>query len=378
MNLLFNCAAERALADPRLPGTVKMAYLDPPYNTGRKFGQYSDSYPLAAWLVMMRSTLEGVHTALREDGSVWIHLDDQHIHRVRVMMDELFGGKNYVGTIIWEKKNRASFLHAQLADVTDHILIYAKDRPKMAPLVHSATETGKRIPVHNKGNRVSELTFPAGSVSFNFTDRTIPAGPMNTPTITSDLLDDLVVVDGVNANAFRMTGPFRYGQEGIDKMADNGGGPAFIAPKPMIRPSYLSVESKGKVLTNLQSFRVNGAPTNEDAKAESEAIFGTAAGLSFDTPKPEALLERFIMAATAAGDTVLDPFAGSGTTLAVAQKTGRNWVGVELNTETVEQFIVPRIEGILAGTDPLPRLDYIASAAPFAVEGESTAAESAA
>ncbi|MHA7191125.1 site-specific DNA-methyltransferase [Arthrobacter sp. MDT2-16] len=351
MNLLFNCAAERALADPRLPGTIKMAYLDPPYNTGRKFSQYSDSYPLAAWLVMMRATLEGVHTALREDGSVWIHLDDQHIHRVRVMMDELFGDKNYVGTIIWEKKNRASFLHAQLADVTDHILIYAKDRPKMAPLVHSATEPGKRIPVHNKGNKVSELTFPAGSVAFNFTDRTIPAGPMNTPTIISDLLDDLVVVDGINAHPFRMTGPFRYGQEGVDKMADNGGGPAFIAPKPMIRPSYLSVESRGKVLTNLQSFRVNGAPTNEDARAESEAIFGTDAGRSFDTPKPEALLERFIMAATAAGDTVLDPFAGSGTTLAVAQKTGRSWVGIELNTETVQQFIVPRINGILALTD---------------------------
>lgn len=159
-------------------------------------------------------------------------------------------------------------------------------------------------------------------------------------------------------NAFRMTGPFRYGQVTIDKMADNGGGPAFIAPKPMIRPSYLSVESRGKVLTNLQSFRVNGAPTNEDARAESEAIFGPEAGRAFDTSKPEALLERFICAATNPGDTVLDPFAGSGTTLAVAQRTGRNWIGVELDQKTVEQFIVPRIEKILTGTGSLPAHGY--------------------
>lgn len=362
MNLLINDTADAALLDPEHAATVKMAYLDPPYNTGRKFGQYSDSSPVETWMRMMFRTISAVHTTLREDGSIWVHLDDRYIHRVRVTLDDVFGADNYVGTIVWEKKNRASFLHAQLADVTDHVLIYAKNRAKMPPLVHSSTEAGKRIPIHNKGNKPSILEFPAGSVRFNFTDRTIPAGPMNTSTIDSDLLDDLVVENGVNANAFRMSGPFRYGQDAITKMAE-ADEPPFIAPRPMLRPSYLSAESKGKVLTNLQSFRVNGAPTNEDARAESEALFGS----SFDTPKPERLLERFICAATEPGDIVLDPFAGSGTTLAVAQKTGRRWVGCELKPDTVTNFIIPRIQGILTGSDPFP-FDTQASVDGFYVQ----------
>jgi adenine-specific DNA-methyltransferase len=365
MNLLFNAKADAALIDPQLHGTVKMAYLDPPYNTGRKFAQYSDSSPLKDWLAMLERTFTGVRDTLTEDGSIFVHLDDQYIHRVRCVMDDVFGDQNYVGTLIWEKKNRASFLHTQLADVTDHVLVYAKDKTKMAPLVHSATAVGKRIPVHNKGNKPSVLEFPAGSMTFNFTDRTIPAGNMDTPTIASDLLDDLIVENGTNKNAFRMSGPFRYGQDAVNKMGETPG--AFIAPKPLLRPSFLSTEAKGKVLTNLQSFRVNGSPTNEDARAESEAIFGTGPAASFDTPKPEALLERLIAAATEPGDTVLDCFAGSGTTLAVAQKMGRNWIGVELSPKTIANFIAPRLDGILAGTDPLPLEGYTASGAGYTV-----------
>lgn len=365
MNLLLNASADAALTDSQLHGTVKMAYLDPPYNTGRKFAQYSDSSPVKEWLAMLERTLTGVRATLTQDGSVFVHLDDKYIHRVRCVMDDVFGEDNYIGTMIWEKKNRASFLHAQLADVTDHILVYAKDKAKMAPLVHSATAVGKRIPVHNKGNKPSVLEFPAGSMTFNFSDRTIPAGEMNTPTIESALLDDLIVEGGTNKNAFRMSGPFRYGQDAVTKMGETPG--AFISPKPLLRPSFLSTEAKGKVLTNLQSFRVNGSPTNEDARAESEAIFGTEMGAAFDTPKPEALLERLIAAATVPGDTVLDCFAGSGTTLAVAQKTGRNWIGVELSADTIRDYIAPRLDGILAGTDPLPLDGCTASAAGYTV-----------
>lgn len=371
MNLLINAKADTALTDPQLHGTVKMAFLDPPYNTGRKFGQYSDSSPLKGWLAMLERTFAGVRDTLTEDGSIFVHLDDQYIHRVRCLLDDIFGDRNYVGTMIWEKKNRASFLHTHLADVTDHILVYAKDKSKMAPLVHSATEVGKRIPVHNKGNKPSMLEFPAGSMTFNFSDRTIEAGEMNTPTIVSDLLDDLVVENGTNKFAFRMTGPFRYGQDAVNKMAETPG--AFICPRPMLRPSFLSTESKGKVLTNLQSFRVNGSPTNEDARAESELIFGTEAGKSFDTPKPEALLERLIAAATEPGDTVLDCFAGSGTTLAVAQKMGRDWIGIELSPETIANFITPRLDGILSGTDPLPLSGYKTSTTDYTVCAVDTA-----
>ena len=122
------------------------------------------------------------------------------------------------------------------------------------------------------------------------------------------------------------------------------------------------------MLTNLPSFRVNGSPTDEDARAESELIFGTEKGASFDTPKPEALLERLIAAATQPGDRVLDCFASSGTTLAVAQKMGRAWTGVELSPRTISNFIQPRLDGILAGTDPLPLEGYRASTQAYEVQ----------
>lgn len=363
--MLFCGKAEDALTSAELPAPVAMAYLDPPYNTGRKFSQYSDSSPVAAWMAMMDGALRGAREVLAESGSVWVHLDDRYIHRIRCLMDDIYGAENYVGTIIWEKKNRASFLHAHLADVTDHILIYAKDKSQMPPLVHSSTEAGKRIPIHNKGNKVTVLEFPAGSMRFGFSDRTIPAGPMNTESIASELLDDLTIADGVNTAPFRMSGPFRYSQDTVTKMSAVDG-PAFICPREKLRPSYLSVESKDKVLTNLQSFRVNGAPTNEDGRAESEMIFGTG-HQSFDTPKPERLLERFIAAATREGETVLDPFAGSGTTLAVAQKMGRAWIGVEKSPATIETYIRPRLDGVIAGTDPLPLPGWAASTEAYTV-----------
>lgn len=346
MNYIAHDTAEHALRQPELAGIARMVYLDPPYNTGKQFGQYLDRAPVDDWMRMMYRTIDAAHKTLREDGSIWVHLDDKYIHRVRTMLDDVFGETNYVGTIIWEKKNRASFLHAQLADVTDHVLVYARNRSQMAPLIGSSTESGKRIPVHHRGNTPTVLSFPAGSMSFNFSDRVVPAGAINTSTIDSALLDDLNVVDGINENAFRISGPFRYSQEAINHMAASTT-TAFICPRTILRPSYLSQDSHGKVLTNLQSFRINGAPTNEDARAESEELFGG----SFDTPKPERLLERFITAATDLGDVVIDPFAGSGTTLAVAEKTGRRWVGVEQSRTTIDDFIVPRIRRATSGTD---------------------------
>lgn len=372
-NRLYNSTAAHALTDPDLEGTVKLVYMDPPYNTGKKFNQYSDSAPVKEWLAMLEETLIAAKATMREDASVWVHLDDKYIHRVRCLMDDIFGEANYISTVIWEKKNRASFLNTKLSGVTDQILVYAKDKTQLAPFVSASTAVGKRVPVHHKGNPDTVLEFPAGCMSFNIPDQTVPKGEMNTRSIDSALLDDVLIENGRNVNAFRMSGPFRWGQEKIDLLVSGGG--EFICPLRVFRPSFLSQDSNGKVMTNLLSFRINGTPTNEDARYEQEAIFG---GTSFDTPKPERLIERIVAAATDEGDTVLDPFAGSGTTLAVSQKTGRNWVGVELSPKTIADYITPRLDGILAGTDPLPLEGYTASKEAYRVIVPPAAEEAAA
>lgn len=329
---------------------VRCAYLDPPYNTGQDFGAYRDAMSRQAWLAMLQGTFEAVHPLIRADGSIWVHVDSSADHLVRLALDETFGPANHVGTIIWQRKERAAFMHSQLATVTDRIIVYARDRAQMPPLVYGATEAGRRVPVHHNGNAPGVLSFPAGSVDLPGGDRIIPAGAHNTRAVISDLLDDVQVAGGVNANRFRMTGSFRWGQASIEGMAEQAaldGRAAFIAPRSPLRPSYVGTVTKGKPVRDLWSFHLDGAPTNEEARGEQEEMFGP--GRSFPTPKPVRLLERIIGCATDPGDLVLDPFAGSGTTLVAAGRLGRGFAGIELHESTVASWTLPRLAA--AGLD---------------------------
>lgn len=325
-------------------GEVRCVYMDPPYNTGRDFGAYNDRRAQDEWLELIRGAAVAAHRVLRQDGSIWVHVDGSNDHLVRVVLDEIFGPQNAIGVITWQRKERAAFLHAQIATVTDKIIVYARNRAVMPPLVYGTTEAGRRVPVHHNGNGVSELCFPARSVSLPGGDRTIEAGDHSSRSVATTLLDPIQVVDGVNAAPFRMTGSFRWGQASIESMhleAAAEDRPAFIAPRTPLRPSFTGTVQKGKPVKDLWSFHTDGAPTNEEARAEQEAAFGP--GCSFPTPKPVRLLERIIACATDPGDLVLDPFAGSGTTLVAAGRLGRRFVGIELSAQTVQDWIAPRL-----------------------------------
>lgn len=200
-------------------------------------------------------------------------------------------------------------------------------------------------------------------MTFDFSDRTIPAGEMNTQTIESALLDDLIAANGTNKNAFRMSGPFRYGQEAVNKMREILG--AFIAPMPLLRPSFLFTEAKGKVLTNLQSFPGQRLTHQRGRPRRVGADLRHREGCLLRHPQARGPVRTADRRGTQLGDRVLDCFAGSGTTLAVTQKMGRAWTGVELSPENIRDFIQPRLDGIIAGTDPLPLEGYKASTQPY-------------
>lgn len=353
-NLLIRGDALNALTSlSRLPefaheylGKVKLAYLDPPFNTQQAFEHYDDALEHSVWLTMIRDRLLQIRDLLSNDGTVWLHLDDIEVHRARSILDELFGSTNHVGTVIWEKKKKPSFLHGQMATITDFILVYAKDRSAVAPFTIGRSTEGKGIPFHNKGNTYGELTFPADSVAFEIQDGTVERQEMSTKTIRSELLDDVVIKSGRNVNTFRMKGEWRFSQRALEEMIANGD-VVRVARSPF-RPNLVRADTAEKKTTNLFSFRVNGVPTNEDAKAEIQALFGK----DFDTPKPEGLLARILDCATNSGDVVLDCFLGSGTTAAVAHKMGRRWVGIEWGAKNIEDFALPRLKQVVAGKDP--------------------------
>src|SRR3989304_9448182 len=120
-NLLALKALEQDFA-----GQIKCACIDPPYNTGNAFEHYDDGLEHSIWLSLMKPRIEILHSLLRDDGTLWIRIDDEERHNLKVLCDEIFGRKNFVANVIWEKKNSPQNDAKWLSDSHDHILVYAK------------------------------------------------------------------------------------------------------------------------------------------------------------------------------------------------------------------------------------------------------------
>jgi adenine-specific DNA-methyltransferase len=229
-----------------------------------------------------------------------------------------------------------------MSSVTDFILVYAKDRSKLPPLTEGLTEPGKRIPIAHRGNRVVELAFPPGTVRFNCGDGTYTAGDHSYPGIDARLSKNVTVDGGRNTTWLYMTLPSRYSEGKVSQMIADGA--EFIVPKVPFRPSYIAPGGRPKLVTNLWSWQLGRMETNEDAARQQQLLYP---GRPFPSAKPEGLLRRILILASEPGDVVLDCFAGSGTTAAVAQKLGRRWIAVEENRQTMDGYLRPRMAGLV-------------------------------
>ncbi len=121
-NLLALKALEQEFA-----GQVKCIYIDPPYNTGSAFEHYDDNLEHSIWLSLMMPRLKILRNLLREDGSIWITLDDTEVHYLKVMADEVFGRRNFLATVVWEKSDSPRMDAKIFSSRHDHILVYAKN-----------------------------------------------------------------------------------------------------------------------------------------------------------------------------------------------------------------------------------------------------------
>ncbi len=319
-------------------GKVKMIYIDPPYNTGNDFLYKDDfasdkaSYLHASnqrdedrnrmlinevsngrfhsdWLSSLYPRIKLARNLLRDDGIMFISIDDNEYSNLLKMCEEIFGDANYCGTFVWEKKKKPSFLNANMGTVTEYIVAYARDRANSPPFAAGTVEDGKKYPFNNAGNGVRDLTFPAKSVQFRCPDGVIKAQNMSEGNIITELLDDVEVKEGLNDNAFRLRGEWRYSQEKLSEFVANNA--EIIISKIPFRPNYINRSGEIKKTANLLSHRTNGIPTNEDATEEIRSLFGADV---MSHPKPTGLLSYLVRAVTSKDDLVMDFYAGAGTT----------------------------------------------------------------
>jgi adenine-specific DNA-methyltransferase len=311
-------------------GRVKLVYIDPPFNTGQAFEHYDDALEHSVWLTMMRDRLLLIRDLLAPNGSVWVHLDDAEMTYCRVLMDEIFGRDNFVSCVIWQKIHARNNSAQHFSTVHDYIIVFAKDRSQL---------TLGRVP----RTELSDADF------WNPDDD--PRGDWRR--------SDLTASHQYSEGKYEVTGP--HGD--VFKPRDNRWWSLSQASFEALRAddrlwwgkTGRTFPFRKRFASELGSLIPNTFWThdevgdNREAKAESTRLFGRTS--IFTTPKPERLLKRVIEIGSSPGDIVLDCFAGSGTTAAVAQKMERHWVTVELSPQTVETFTRPRLEMVVNG-DP--------------------------
>lgn len=340
-----NLLALKAL-EQEFSGKVKCVFIDPPYNTGSAFEHYDDGLEHSIWLGLMRDRLEILRNLMSDDAVLFISIDDNEHAYLKVLLDEIFGRKNFCGNFIWEKKKKPSFLDMNMGTVTEYVIAFAKERTKSPPFIFGTTTEGKKYPVNNAGNSVKIITFPANSVFFKCGDQVFHPQDMSDGNIITRLLDTFTVKEGKNLTSFRLEGEWRYSQAKIDEIIACGD--SIVISKAPFRPNHIKSGGEPKKIKNLLSISHYEMSTYEDSAKESIAIFGD--GYAFDYPKPEKLISTLIGAVTEENEIVLDSFAGSGTTGAVAHKMGRRWIMVELG-EHCHTHIIPRLQKVIDGED---------------------------
>ncbi|WP_375660781.1 site-specific DNA-methyltransferase [Bartonella sp. CL71SXKL] len=323
-----NLLALKAL-EKEYMGKVKCIYIDPPYNTGNAFEHYEDGLEHSIWLSLMRDRLELLHHLLADDGSIWISIDDDEQAYLKVMMDEIFGRQNFINNIIWQKKYAPQNDTKWLSDNHDFIMVYAKDktiwRPQLLPRSNNMDARYKNPDNDPRGPWKS--------------------GDLSVKRVTPKDIYEIITPSGrkvmpPNGRSWAMNK-----KKFFELLNDNR---IWFGPTGSNVPSmkrFLSEVKNGMVSMTIWLYTEVGH--NQDAKREVKVFNSDNV---FTTPKPERLMERIIQLATNPGDLVLDSFAGSGTTGAVAHKMGRKWIMIELG-EHCHTHIIPRLKQVIDGTD---------------------------
>ena len=323
-----NLLALRAL-EADYAGEVKCVFIDPPYNTGSAFEHYDDGIEHSIWLGLMRDRLEILKRLMANEGSIWITIDDNEAHYLKVLCDEVFGRKNFISTVIWQKKYAPKADSKYLSASHDFILVYAKSKDdfQLNRLAKTEKQTSRYTNKDNdpRGNWKPDNVLRNEARDYAIFPVKLPSGREVMPPsgtswrYTKEKFAELIADDRI---WFGMTGDSR----------------------PALK-RFLSEVTDTIPATTIWLYDEVGH--NDESKKEMRYLFGEDL---FGTPKPERLMERIIHLATNPGDIILDSFSGSGTTGAVAHKLGRKWIMVELG-DHCHTHIAPRLKKVVDGED---------------------------
>ena len=324
-----NLLALKAL-EAEFTGKVKCVFIDPPYNTGSAFTHYDDGIEHSLWLSLMRDRLEIIQRLLSDDGSLWITIDDREMPYLRVLLDEIFGRPSFVAQNVWQKRYSRDN-NSAIGDVHDYVICYATSPERFKAVRNRVVPDAKTEAAYRNPNND-------------------PKGPWRLIPMTGA---------GLRPNqqypVRTPSGKTVYPPEGrhwgilepkfLELVAQ---GKVFFGKNGDSQPGLIRYFSEIDGLVPWTWWPHDEVGHTDESKKEVYALFGKEN--AFDTPKPERLLQRIIHIATNPGDLVLDSFAGSGTTGAVAQKMGRRWIMVELG-EHCQTHIIPRLKKVIDDED---------------------------
>ncbi|GAA7141219.1 hypothetical protein Kyoto68B_13790 [Helicobacter pylori] len=316
---------------------VKCIYIDPPYNTGNDSFNYNDNFNHSSWLVFMKNRLEVAREFLSDDGVIFVQCDDNEQAYLKVLMDEIFGRENFIACFVWEKTSNSL---SRIRIKTEYILCY--EQTKFGLIFNGdMAEEGQDFPILNEVNVKRTLQFPPNSIYFKTFKGVIKPTKFN----KMELIDDLRIVNKTNSNMVRINAKFKWTQDKLDDEIKEG--TTFVIKSDEFSMRYIRKGDREVKVSNVFSAEC-GVTTNIKATSEIRVLFANSNTDLFSTPKPEALISRILEISTQENDLVLDFFAGSGTTCAVAHKMKRRYIGIE-QMDYIETITKERLKKVIEG-----------------------------
>lgn len=336
-------------------GKVKCIYIDPPFNTGNAFDNYEDGLEHSIWLSLMRDRIEILRRLLSEDGSIFIHLDDNELDYAKVLLDEIFGRKNFVNRITIDARSPSAFstVNPGVFKSSEYILWFAKNKN----IFHENTIKIPRTPdlaynkwIDNPQDDYKQWRFMSLKEAYKQYTK-------------SQEIDTNRFYDFILSHANQI---FRY-----TAISNTGAGKETLSLKEKSKqnPSEIFCLERKEGLDNQYihngqqiSFYSKNVMTIDGSLCATTLLtniwidiawegIANEGGVQFKKgKKPEKLIRRVLQLSTNPGDLVLDSFLGSGTTAAVAHKMGRRWIGVEMG-DHVYTHCLPRLQKVIKGED---------------------------
>jgi len=330
---------------------IKLIYIDPPYNTWKTTLQYNDKFTHPEYLTFMKNRLEVARELLRDDGVIFISIDDDEQAYLKVLMDEIFGRANFIANFIWTRKKKGSFLSKKVRKMTEFVVCYTKTLTDFCFYGENAY-SDKQQPIVKRTNSVKTLKIPKNIIQTSLEDGKYEKGLRGSDETGIRFLMDFSVKNGMVIDEVEIKGKFVWSQEFLDEEIKNG---SQISLSKKFGLNVLRHDQSEKIKTPSTLINSeNGVGTNEDATKEIADMFDAEIGTIFNYNKPVSLLQYLINMTTYNDPEaiVLDYHAGSGTTahavLELNKKDGgnRQFVLVE-QMDYIEDITKVRLQKVI-------------------------------